>query len=125
MKIDFEFEGQSYQIECQNVRGQLWAHFQGRTFAVNPETVGVRTRKKSSSAKGADLHSPMPGKITKILKSEGDMVQPGESVVMMEAMKMEYTLKAEKSGVIKKVFCRLQEQVPLGHKLVQIEEVSG
>lgn len=125
MKIDFEFQGQTYQIECQNVRGQLWAHFQGRTLAISPENAGTRVRKKTSGAKGADLYSPMPGKITKILKSEGDSVQPGESIVMMEAMKMEYTLKAERAGTIAKVFCKLAEQVPLGHKLVKIDEVKG
>ncbi len=65
--------------------------------------------------------SPMPGKITKILLSEGSDVQIGQAVLVMEAMKMEYTLKAEVAGTVEGIHCAVGEQVALGKALVKIK----
>ena len=50
------------------------------------------------------LLCPMPGLLAKLLVQEGDTVQEGQALATVEAMKMENTLKAERAGVIKKVF---------------------
>ncbi len=49
------------------------------------------------------LKSPLPGSITKILVTPGQAVKKGETVMMMEAMKMENEIKAEKDGVIAEI----------------------
>jgi len=51
------------------------------------------------------LLCPMPGVIVSILVSEGDEVQDGQALAVVEAMKMENTLRAEKKGVIAKINC--------------------
>ena len=66
----------------------------------------------------------MPGKITKILKVQGEIVAAGDVILVMEAMKMEYTLKAERAGVVSGLTCSLGEQVSLGKKLAHIDEVK-
>jgi biotin carboxyl carrier protein len=49
------------------------------------------------------LKSPLPGSITKILVTPGQAVKKGETLLMMEAMKMENEIKAEKDGVVAEI----------------------
>jgi acetyl-CoA carboxylase biotin carboxyl carrier protein len=63
----------------------------------------------------------MPGRITKVTAKVGDKVEAGQTVIMMEAMKMEYTLKAEVEGVVKAVNVQESDQVNLGQILVELE----
>lgn len=106
--------------QSQFVRGQLWVHFDGQTFIFeNPQS--SRTRSKKKSLVTGDVASPMPGKITKILKNKGDKVGAGEAIIVMEAMKMEYTLKASIDGVIEELLCQINDQVTLGKVLAKIK----
>jgi pyruvate carboxylase subunit B len=63
----------------------------------------------------------MPGLILKIRKNVGDKVEQGESVIILEAMKMENDLKAPASGQIKKIFVTEGSAVEKGSALFSIE----
>lgn len=77
--------------------------------------------KKQTQASGGSLQSPMPGKIFKVLKSTGDAVVKNEPILILEAMKMEHTIKAQKDGVLKNIFFKEGEQVSGGAELCEIE----
>ena len=53
--------------------------------------------------KGAPLTAPMPGMIVKYVKNVGDKVKEGETVVVLEAMKMENALPAPANGTVKAI----------------------
>jgi biotin carboxyl carrier protein len=72
------------------------------------------------SARGTTL-SPMPGKVVKVLVKEGDEVDVGKPLVVVEAMKMENELVAELAGVVRKVFVQPGDAVEGGAKLIVIE----
>ncbi len=110
---------------AQMVKGQLWMHVDGHTFLYESNEDKKFGRKGSSKAKTNELSAPMPGKITKILKREGSVVVPGDVVLVMEAMKMEYSLKSEIAGEIAHVFCEVGEQVVLGKLLVKMEPATA
>lgn len=120
MKIRLVDNEKIYFADAQMIKGVLWVHYDGKTFIYESETQKRKARVKSSQTATGTLTSPMPGKITKIHKQEGDAVKAGEAILVMEAMKMEYTLKADISGVLGKVDCKVGEQVALGKKLVVI-----
>jgi biotin carboxyl carrier protein len=63
----------------------------------------------------------MPGKIIKILVEPGSKVTTGQVMLVMEAMKMEYTLKAQAEGIVEKIECAPGQQVALGQLLVKME----
>jgi len=63
----------------------------------------------------------MPGKVIRLLVSEGDEIQEGDVAVILEAMKMENELRADRSGVVKQVAVTPGEDVELGQVLVVIE----
>ena len=65
--------------------------------------------------------APMPGKILKVLVQTGMTVKAGETLVLMEAMKMEHAVKAPHDGVAKEVRAKVGEQVDGGALLVIVE----
>lgn len=106
--------------QAQIINGILWLHYGDRTFTVDTNA-GRKARKKTGKASSDLVTAPMPGKITKLMVKAGDVVTAGQPVLVMEAMKMEYTLKTEVSGSIDKVACAVGEQVVLGKQLVKIK----
>ena len=119
MRHDFEIEGNHIVAESQWVGNQLWIHLNGKTFLIENREQQKR-RGGAAASKAGDLAAPMPGKITKVLKKSGEAVTAGEAVLVMEAMKMEYTLKSEGPGQIDSVLCQVGDQVTLGKVLVKI-----
>lgn len=74
--------------------------------------------------KGAGLSkvtAPLPGTIFKIIVKEGDVVKKGDTVLVMEAMKMENNILAEKEGIIKNIQVKVGDSVLQGDLLIEIE----
>ncbi len=67
-----------------------------------------------------NVKAPMPGLILKIKKNLGDKVEQGESVIILEAMKMENDLKAPATGIIEEVFVKEGSAVEKGFNLFTI-----
>ncbi len=116
--------GKEIEAPAEFINGTLWIHHAGRTFSVDADSNKKKRFKAAGSSDGGDLEAPMPGKVTKILKSIGEKVQRGDVILVMEAMKMEYTLKANVSGKISGITCQVAEQVTLGQTLVTFDTKS-
>ena len=63
----------------------------------------------------------MPGLIIKILKKEGDRVEAGETVLLLEAMKMQNELQAKSAGVVSQMKVKQGENVEMRQVLCVIE----
>jgi len=68
--------------------------------------------------------APLPGTITKVLVSEGDKVKKGDTLLTMEAMKMENSITAEADGIVRKVHVGVGASVNQGDALVDFEGLS-
>ncbi len=80
-------------------------------------------RRGRSKSKGHDvlqMKSPMPGKILKIFVEPGALVEVGTPILVMEAMKMEHTIRANKKGTIEAIHAKVGDQVQGGIELVKI-----
>lgn len=98
----------------------------GAFVSLSEQTVTVesaRDKRKKKGAGGADneMSSPMPGKILKVMVKAGDQVEAGQGLLVMEAMKMEHTIKAAATGTIKQVFYKEGDLVDGGVDLVDLE----
>ncbi len=69
------------------------------------------------------LLSPISGKVVNVRVREGDEVKKGDVVMVIEAMKMEYLIKAPYDGIIKKIYFEVGKQIDMGVKPVDIEKV--
>jgi biotin carboxyl carrier protein len=82
-----------------------------------------RRHKTSHAAaeKAGAINAIMPGLIVKILKKEGQKVEAGEKVIILEAMKMQNELQSKVSGTIKQILVKEGESVEMRQVLVVIE----
>ena len=80
----------------------------------------IRAGGKGSAGK-AMLTSPMPGKVVKLLVGEGQEVEAGQGVIVVEAMKMENELKSAVAGKVKEIFVEEGQVVESGTKLLLVE----
>jgi biotin carboxyl carrier protein len=80
----------------------------------------IRAGGKGSAGK-AMLTSPMPGKVVKLLVGEGQEVEAGQGVIVVEAMKMENELKSAVAGKVKEIFVEEGQVVESGAKLLLVE----
>ncbi|MEY4346569.1 MAG: hypothetical protein RJA68_72 [Actinomycetota bacterium] len=113
-------------IETHMAPEHLVAEVNGKRFEVlvhAPKPVVKRHRAKQSMAGGAGgtaLTSPMQGTVVKIAVSEGDRVEVGDLVIVLEAMKMEQPLMAHKAGVISNLSAVIGATVSSGTALCDI-----
>ena len=116
------------------VMRQTTVEVNGKRFEVKawvPETAGVATPRakkptrasQSSGGKGGsgEIAAPMQGTIVKVSVEVGQEVQVGDTVVVLEAMKMENQIAAEKAGKVAKVNVSAGSSVGAGDILVVIE----
>ena len=79
--------------------------------------------KKSNIKKGlGDLKSPMTGKIISVLVKNSDEVKPGDTLVVIEAMKMENRILSQAEGVVKNIKISLGDKVNSGDILLTLTE---
>ncbi|SCZ09172.1 acetyl/propionyl/methylcrotonyl-CoA carboxylase subunit alpha [Pseudomonas sp. NFACC37-1] len=77
---------------------------------------------EASHSHQGGLAAPMNGSIVRVLVSVGQTVEAGAQLVVLEAMKMEHSIRAPKAGVIKALYCQEGEMVSEGSALVAFEE---
>ena len=120
------FESVVAEIQTKVAAEKLVAEVNGKRFEIlvhTPEPVVKRHRAKQSSVTGSTgtgLASPMQGTVVKIAVEEGQSVEAGELIFVLEAMKMEQPLSAHKSGVIKNLKAVIGETVASGTVLCDI-----
>lgn len=98
----------------------LWVHVLGETYLYTPETL-IEEEASGQAQDPGFILAPMPGKIIKVNSAVGDSVAEGQTLIVMEAMKMEYQLKAIASGKVKALPFQNGDSVNLGDTLAEIE----
>jgi 3-methylcrotonyl-CoA carboxylase alpha subunit len=78
------------------------------------------TRAALSGEHAGDLFSPMPGRVRKTLVEQGQVVSRGQVLLVLEAMKMEHSIRAPRDGVVKRLFVKEGELVEAGKELAEI-----
>lgn len=135
--LEFEMGGQVYFFTKENAyiscKGKSLKAYSAKILPSEEKQVFVgpleaqvsimaKAQKAQAHQGGAgSLQSPMPGKIFKVLKLEGEEVKLGEPVLILEAMKMEHTIKAQQDGIVKKINYPEGAQVQGGVELCEIE----
>ena len=113
-------------VRAGETRGRYTLWVDGYRFeveALDERSRAIRDLAAASSApKGpAPLIAPMPGMIVRINVNEGDVVKPGQGLVVMEAMKMENELRATAGGAVRRVLVAPGTAVEKGALLLEME----
>ena len=125
-----EFETRSGVLPATRRGGRIELDFPTQHVApVEPEPAlltalgGVTPAATHAGGGGGDgsITAPMQGTIVKVVVSVGDVVEPGQSVLVLEAMKMENHINAESGGTVKEIRVAAGDLVGTGDVLVVIE----
>ena len=104
--FDVHYRGADLKVAVRNPRAAELAKLM--PIKVAPDTSNL-------------LLCPMPGVIVKVMVTEGDEVQDGQALAVVEAMKMENTLRAESKGVIAKVNCAAGDNLAVDDVIMEFE----
>lgn len=122
-----KLENKFYQISADKVQnGNYTISFEGQRFdaivrSALQEKASQLLQQSGASKKRIDVRSPMPGMILKIKKNKGEEISRGETIIILEAMKMENDLRAPQSGIIKDILIKEGTAVEKGTVLFSIE----
>jgi biotin carboxyl carrier protein len=116
--------GKSYEIRQQNTGAEPGIVVEQDYFGVavrDPRSLRARRRSEAGSDGIKKITAPMPGKVVRILAAAGAEVAAGQSVLVIEAMKMQNELKSPKKGVLKKITVSEGAAVEAGQILAEVE----
>ena len=108
------------QARLAKVGDDWWVHFDGHVSRIRVAEPGA-TR---AATAGAGLTAPMPGKVLAVMCAEGDSVEAGQALMVLEAMKMENRICAAVSGKVSAICHDVGAQVDQGALLIEIEQVA-
>ena len=117
-RIIVELDGVTSFAHVVRSNDKWWIHFQGRIYVTNMHEPGS----KNSSLSEGSLSAPMPGTILDVLVKSGQRVRQGQTLLVMEAMKMEHRIQAPKAGEVIAVHFETGDRVDMGANLVEIGE---
>jgi 3-methylcrotonyl-CoA carboxylase alpha subunit len=112
-----EVEGRRMRILGARTRNSILVAAGPASFEFAP--VEARTGASRHGLAAPEVTAPMPGKILKLLVAEGDRVEHGQALTVLEAMKMETTLYAESAAIVKKIRVSAGEMVDHGAVIIE------
>ena len=119
-------DGEEFEVEIRPGDGNWEVCIDGRTYAVEIEGIERRAQRKRRAAKSSGasgsgiISSAIPGKVVAIMTVEGDDVEEGSVVIVLEAMKMQNEIKAGIGGRVRKIMCKPGERVEANMPLMEI-----
>lgn len=115
-------EGKSFNVQ---VVSEDTVTVDGKTFKVNVATGAAAAAPKAAAAgsgKTYEVTSPLPGTVIRTSVEPGDEVAAGDELLVVEAMKMETPIKAEKAGTVVEFLVNPKDVITAGQAIVVIEE---
>ncbi|HXE80069.1 MAG TPA: biotin/lipoyl-containing protein [Vicinamibacterales bacterium] len=97
----------------------VWVHLDGRVFLLEIGNAARADARKPPETDG-NLTAPMPATVLSVRVQPGAKISAGETLLVLEAMKMELPIRAPRDGVVRAVHCREGELVQPGVVLVDL-----
>ena len=102
-------------VVCE--RERIHVHVDGRAYTLERGAAKVSRRGGARGAATPGLEAPMPGQVRAVLVAEGAQIAEGDTVVVLEAMKMELRVRAPHAGRVAKIACAVGDVVERGQLL--------
>jgi biotin carboxyl carrier protein len=120
-KLDVVVDGKRVTAYVSSDNTKRWVTIHGQT-AVLTKSSGARKGGHGHHPAAGELTAPMPGQVRAVNVGEGDKVTKGQTLLVLEAMKMEIRIHAPQDGTVKKLFVKQGQTVEREQILIEIEE---
>jgi biotin carboxyl carrier protein len=122
-------KNKSFQVEILHTdfnKKEYTISLNSKTYCLKiSDDLDLMIKKMGYSFNGAKklnaIHAPMPGIIIDLEVKQGDEVKEGDSILILEAMKMENSIKCPKDGIVKSVHTQKGDAVEKGKLLIELE----
>ncbi len=114
-------DGRTWMVAVAGPPDNRWVWIDGRVVRIDAPSTG-RSRGRSASN---ELSAPMPATVIALMVEIGASVARGDTLVMLEAMKMELPIRAPRDGVVRSIHCQTGQLVQPGVQLISLEGAEG
>ena len=141
MKYNVTIQDKSHLVEIEDINARpVIAYVDGIRVEVIPDTNplgvdGIRQevqkeakevhsfdlRQSASSQNANEMTAPLPGTVVEVFVKEGDVIETGQVIVIIEAMKMKNSIRSTRSGMVKEVLVNALQTVSHKQPLVRFE----
>ena len=120
-KYQYKVQGVDYDVEIVDVEGNIAkVSVNGIPFEVELKEPIKAEKPAAAAGAGTKIKAPLPGTITEMKVKVGDTVKNGDTVVVLEAMKMQNNIEAECGGTVTSVLVNPGDTVMEGDTLITI-----
>lgn len=115
--------GHSFEVRVEQAHGALRVHAGAQEYRVEIEDPRAWRRRRGGAleAEGRqEVVAPMPGKVVRVLAKEGDEVEAGQGLFVVEAMKMQNEIRSPKKGKLEKILVTEGQVVNAGESLAAV-----
>jgi glutaconyl-CoA/methylmalonyl-CoA decarboxylase subunit gamma len=123
-QLSIRVDGQVVDLTTEGTPPEIGAVASGHRSYVRVESERMRSaeqaKKVTATSGEKTVKSPMPGRVVKVLVSKGDVVEVGQGLLVLEAMKMENEVRARAAGTVAEVHVATGATVEGGAKLVTL-----
>ena len=124
-RLDLLIDGQqrvTAYVSSENAK--RWVTVNGQTFVLTKPAAGTRKSGGGHHHAAGELTAPMPGQVRAVNVAEGESVTKGQTLLVIEAMKMEIRIQAPREGKVMKLFVKQGQTVEREQILIEIESES-
>ena len=121
-KLDLLIDGKRVTAYVSSENARHWVTVEGQTLMLTKSS-GTRGRSHGHHHAMGELTAPMPGQVRAVNVGEGDAVSKGQTLMLLEAMKMEIRIQSTQDGVVKKLFVSQGQTVEREQMLIEIVEI--
>ncbi len=116
-------DGKTFPIYFIPTKNGIQIFLKGKVIEIahSRDEAGPGIEEGRTATTDTNIEAPMPGKILKILVSEGQKVSADERLFILEAMKMENVVVAPRAGVVKRIHFKENDLVSLGQVIIEME----
>ncbi|HET9306633.1 MAG TPA: biotin/lipoyl-containing protein [Candidatus Sulfotelmatobacter sp.] len=121
--LSLRIDNKAYEVKCERVGSEMHLWVGSVRFAVEVrDPRSFRGRVRTADDHGPKkLLAPMPGRVVRVLVSQGAEVEAGTGVLVVEAMKMQNEVKSPKKGTVQKILATEGDAVNAGDVLAIVE----
>ena len=116
-----EAGGRAELVYVAGTGADRWACWNGYVFHLSASDREPAQRSRGQATGVQPVTAPMPATVVKVLVAPGSTVKKGETLVLLEAMKMELPVRSMVDGTVTAVHCTERQRVHAGQRLVDVE----
>jgi biotin carboxyl carrier protein len=118
-KLDLLVDGRPITAYVSSDGDKRWVTVNGRTYLLTKQS-GSRKSGGAQHHAAGEMTAPMPGQVRAVNVSEGDAVTKGQTLMVLEAMKMEIRIQSPGDGTVNKLFVKQGDTVEREQMLIEV-----